>query len=218
MCDATSGRQCRRCVEGLRRLKVYADYKTATSAAIDWVRGEGDPYARQQVAAGFTSGKDRPVCGILDDLSFRIAQQTADDVARRQSDVRLLVPIVSGVLGLSILLGLTVALVRARKVASSVGMVARAATGSATGDLDQDVNIRSEDELGQMAAAFRRMIAYHQRMAAVADAVAGGDLNTDVVPKSGRDRLGIALRGMVGNLRALVASEALFDSGGTCVD
>ncbi len=186
-------------------VKVFADYQVASKAATDRAREDGDPYARQQAAAGFTSGKDRPVYNILDDLSFRITQQTADEVARTQSDVQILVPIVSAVLGVSILLGLTVAFLLARSLATSVRVVATAATGLATGDLDQEVNIWSKDELGQMAAAFRTMIGYHRRMAVIADAVAGGDLSTDVEPQSGRDRLGIALHGMVGNLRTLVA-------------
>jgi methyl-accepting chemotaxis protein len=41
-------------------------------------------------------------------------------------------------------------------------------------------------------------------MASIADAIAAGDLTADVQPQSSQDRLGIALRGMVGNLRSLV--------------
>ena len=78
------------------------------------------------------------------------------------------------------------------------------ARGLASGDLDQKVNIWSTDELGRMAAAFRQMMAYHQGMASIADAIAAGDLTADVQPHSSQDRLGIALRGMVGNLRSLV--------------
>jgi PAS domain S-box-containing protein len=48
-------------------------------------------------------------------------------------------------------------------------------------------------------------------MAAMADLVASGDLSVDVEPQSDRDRLGIALHGMVENLRGLVESLRVRD-------
>jgi PAS domain S-box-containing protein len=110
------------------------------------------------------------------------------------------------VLGTSIVVLLGAGIVLARSIATGLGSVARAATGLAVGDLDQEVNVWSSDEVGRVAAAFRDMICYHQRMAVIADAVAAGDLTADVQPESNRDRLGIALQGMIGNLRQLVAS------------
>ena len=50
----------------------------------------------------------------------------------------------------------------------------------------------------------RDMIAYQQDMAAVANAIAQGDLTRDTHPKSGRDVLGIAFERMIANLRQLV--------------
>jgi PAS domain S-box-containing protein len=94
----------------------------------------------------------------------------------------------------------------ARSIARGLRVVATAASGIAAGDLDQEVNVRSNDELGRMVDAFRDMIAYQQRMAALADAVAAGDLTVEVQPQSNRDRLGVALKGMVANLRRLVVS------------
>lgn len=108
------------------------------------------------------------------------------------------------VLAISMVSLLAAGLLLARSIARALGVVARAATGLASGDLDQRVEVWSNDELGRMAGAFRDMMAYHQRMAAIADAVASGDLTADVVPQSNSDRLGIALHGMVANLHALV--------------
>jgi predicted signal transduction protein with EAL and GGDEF domain len=100
---------------------------------------------------------------------------------------------------------LAAGLLFARSLARGLGIVERAAIGLAAGDLDQEVDIRSTDELGRMAAAFRGMMAYQSHMANVADAVAGGDLGQDVHPQSSRDRLGFSLECMVKNLRKLVA-------------
>jgi PAS domain S-box-containing protein len=115
------------------------------------------------------------------------------------------------VLGVSMVLMLVAGLYLARSIAGALGAVARAATGLASGDLDQQVDVWSNDEVGRMAGAFREMMAYHLRMAAIADAVASGDLSADVEPQSDRDRLGIALHGMVHNLRTLVESLRIRD-------
>jgi diguanylate cyclase (GGDEF)-like protein len=109
------------------------------------------------------------------------------------------------VLGFGVLILLGAGLLLADNFARGMGAVSRAATGLAAGDLDQEVDVWSRDEMGRMAASFREMIAYHQRMAAIADAVAAGDLTPEVVPQSSRDRLGIALHGMIDNLRGLVS-------------
>ena len=100
--------------------------------------------------------------------------------------------------------GLMIGFFLARSIASRVGQVAVAAEGLATGDLDQRINVRSRDEIGKMAEAFRAMIAYQQQMARVANAIAQGDLSQNVQPKSERDVLGNAFERMTGNLRVLV--------------
>jgi methyl-accepting chemotaxis protein len=97
-----------------------------------------------------------------------------------------------------------VALLFARTLARQLGEITRAARGLAAGDLDQQVTTRSGDEIGQMAAAFRAMIAYQREMAAVAEAVARGDLSASVRPQSDRDVLGQAFARMLADLRHLI--------------
>jgi signal transduction histidine kinase len=101
-------------------------------------------------------------------------------------------------------LGLLLGLLLSGRIARAVGQVARAAQGLARGDLNQRITIRSSDEIGAMATAFREMIGYQQEMARVANAIAVGDLTQDVTPKSNVDVLGIAFRRMTRNLRELV--------------
>ena len=49
---------------------------------------------------------------------------------------------------------------RSRSIARGVGQVATAAKGLAVGDLNQRIPLESDDEIGQMAAAPREMIAW----------------------------------------------------------
>jgi methyl-accepting chemotaxis protein len=103
----------------------------------------------------------------------------------------------------ALLLGLGMGWWLSRSITRGLSQVTRAANGLAEGDLEQTIAVGSRDEIGQMADAFRRMIAYQKEMASVATAVAAGDLTRQVEPKSERDALGIAFRDMVTNLRAL---------------
>jgi signal transduction histidine kinase len=100
--------------------------------------------------------------------------------------------------------GLLIGLLLARSIATSVGQVARAAKGLAVGDLEQRIQVRATDEIGEMAQAFGEMISYQQEMARVANSIAQGDLTQDVEPKGPSDVLGTAFRRMTSNLRTLV--------------
>jgi methyl-accepting chemotaxis protein len=90
-----------------------------------------------------------------------------------------------------------------RGVMRGVRQVLVAAEGIAEGDLDQHVDVRSRDEIGQMGAAFGRMVSYLHDSAGVAARVADGDLTVDVTPRSSRDVLGNAFARMVAQLRDL---------------
>src|SRR5229473_6749122 len=59
-----------------------------------------------------------------------------------------------------------------------------------SGDLDQNIDIHRNDEIGALATTFNNMVAYLKEMASVSMAVAEGDLAVEVVPRSKRDTLG----------------------------
>jgi signal transduction histidine kinase len=114
---------------------------------------------------------------------------------------------VLAVLAAGVVLLLGASIVLARSIEHTLGVVAHAATGLASGDLDQVVPVSSADELGRTAAAVREVITYQQQMAAVASAIARGDLSQEIRPKSERDVLGLAFQDMSRNLRMLMERE-----------
>ncbi|HLZ91268.1 MAG TPA: methyl-accepting chemotaxis protein [Candidatus Acidoferrum sp.] len=73
-----------------------------------------------------------------------------------------------------------------------------------SGDLDQNIDIHRNDEIGALATTFNNMVAYLKEMAGVSMAVAEGDLSVEVVPRSKRDTLGNAFLRMSHGLRELV--------------
>ncbi len=97
-------------------------------------------------------------------------------------------------------------LLMAKRVVSGVREATDAAHRIARGETDVSVEIRSQDELGELAAAFGEMTGYLKEMAAAAEAVANGDLTSQVRPRGQRDTLGTALNGMVTSLREMIGN------------
>jgi methyl-accepting chemotaxis protein len=111
-----------------------------------------------------------------------------------------------GLAAIGIAVGLAALL--ARQISNAANQLLTAARGLAVGDVEQHVDLHSEDELGQTAAAFREMIAYLQRMADAARRIAGRDLTVEVEPASESDVLGAAFAEMASGLRAIVTDLA----------
>src|SRR3979411_2078468 len=81
-----------------------------------------------------------------------------------------------------------------------------------SGDLDQNIDIHRNDQIGALATTFNHMVAYLKEMAGVSMSVAEGDLTVEVVPRSKRDTLGIAFLRMSHGLQELVRTTR--DSAG----
>jgi methyl-accepting chemotaxis protein len=81
-----------------------------------------------------------------------------------------------------------------------------------SGDLDQNIDIHRNDEIGALATTFNNMVAYLKEMANVSMSVAEGDLTVEVVPRSKRDTLGNAFLRMSHGLQDLVRTTR--DSAG----
>ena len=75
-----------------------------------------------------------------------------------------------------------------------------------TGDLEHNIDVSRNDEIGELARTFAKMVTYLKEMAGVSEAIAGGDLRVEVKPRSSHDTLGNAFVRMVEGLANLVRS------------
>jgi methyl-accepting chemotaxis protein len=75
-----------------------------------------------------------------------------------------------------------------------------------TGDLEHNIDLTRQDEIGELARTFHKMVTYLKEMAGVSEAIAGGDLTLEVKPRSTHDTLGNAFAKMVDGLAGLVRS------------
>jgi methyl-accepting chemotaxis protein len=142
---------------------------------------------------------------VLDDVD-RENRQLLDQ--RRHSDelaatFTILVAVISSLfaLGLGVIIayrtaaGITGPLNRLIHVAEQIGQ---------SGDLEHNIEIHGKDEIGQLARTFDSMVKYLKEMAAVSEAIAGGNLAVEVRPRSANDTLANAFTRMVEGLRGMV--------------
>jgi methyl-accepting chemotaxis protein len=106
------------------------------------------------------------------------------------------------VFALPVIIGLLLLMIK--QVVNPAKQMAETAAAIARGDVNQRVDFTRRDELGDLANAFRDMIAYLQEMADAADLLSRGDLTADVTPRSEKDRLGNAFSQMIASLKQVV--------------
>ncbi|MBB4664164.1 HAMP domain-containing methyl-accepting chemotaxis protein [Conexibacter arvalis] len=155
---------------------------------------------------------------------FDAAEAALEGVARfqselaatqgRQSDetVSSARSLIVALLVVAVIVAVAIALLLSRQLANGLGQMVRAARGIAVGDVRQEVAIRSRDELGEAAEAFRTMIAYLEETAAAARSIAAGDLDVEVAPKSDADALGHAFAEMSAQLREALGDRSCLEA------
>jgi methyl-accepting chemotaxis protein len=104
----------------------------------------------------------------------------------------------------AVVVGLSIALFLSQSISKAARQMAIVSDGISKGVLDHTITVKSQDEMGEMANAFTRMIAYLQHMAGVAAKIAASDLTEDVIPVSQQDVLGNAFKDMISSLRGTV--------------
>ncbi len=109
---------------------------------------------------------------------------------------------------LAAVLGLT-----ARRTVRSVAKINEVATAVAVGDLRSSVEDVGNDELGDLATAFQRVVERERHLAEVADAVGRGNLGVDIRAQSGDDQLATAFQTMIEGERVLVSVAESVGSG-----
>ena len=94
-------------------------------------------------------------------------------------------------------------------VAAPVKEAMRVADALAVGDVGVTVDVRSDDELGQLLRSMREMVRYLSETAVLAERIGQGDVDVAVTPRSERDAFGNALVNMTHYLSdmARVADE-----------
>lgn len=137
------------------------------------------------------------------DMSKALNESQA--TAKSASNISFLI-ILIGTIGAMIFVGLN-AVRTAKSITEPLQhLIAVAREIGDSGDLDQNIDIHRNDEIGALATTFNNMVAYLKEMATVSMAVAEGDLTVEVTPRSKRDTLGNAFTRMSQGLQQIVRS------------
>lgn len=144
---------------------------------------------------------------VLDQANTDIGKslQESQSVADKASKISAVI-IILGTFT-AIIFGLVVAFRTAKSITEPLQhLITVAREIGDSGDLDQNIDIHRNDEIGALATTFNNMVAYLKEMAAVSMAVAEGDLTVEVTPRSKRDTLGNAFVRMAHGLQEIVRS------------
>jgi methyl-accepting chemotaxis protein len=177
------------CQEYLATLDVFAGH----------VFGKNEVYASKLAVLGPQMAK--AIFDVQGDLNQEMATKAAHITSASLgtiSQVKLLS-------ALALVLGLVLAFIISQSIINPLREMTDAALDMQKGDFSRQVVYKSEDEVGQLAQAFRVLSQTQMNMAAVAEEIAGGNLTVSVTPASDRDKLGLSLEKMVASLNLILS-------------
>ncbi|TBA65728.1 HAMP domain-containing methyl-accepting chemotaxis protein [Rhizobium ruizarguesonis] len=103
--------------------------------------------------------------------------------------------------GIAVLIALGAALWITLGINNGLRKITTVVNAVAIGDLNQMVDVKTNDEIKDLINTVNTMTANLRATAALADQIAMGDLSADAKPLSDKDSLGIAMQSMISNLR-----------------
>jgi methyl-accepting chemotaxis protein len=144
----------------------------------------------------------------LDEYTSYLKKLMADrSELAREDGARAQIILLSVVLA-SLLIAVAAALWISLSISRALGLAVGLADAVAIGDLSQEIDVTSNDEVGDLVKSLNKMTVNLNAMAAVANEIANGNLLVEAKRMSDKDTLGMALERMVAKLRQIVA-EAL---------
>ncbi len=120
---------------------------------------------------------------------------------------------------ISLVISLIIGYLMSRSITRPVHELVKVATTIAEGDVSCTVEVRSQDEIGELGESFNRVVTYLSEAATAADQIANNNLSVKITPRSERDTLGKSFGKMVDNLTGMIhrltssAHELLSASG-----
>ncbi len=182
-----------------KKVTAVADAREAVLVLLEAGKDED----ASKAAAGMTDAIGEMNSALDETAQFNadLAHASARAAASAASSARTLL---IGLTVVALVVGFGIAFWLARSIAGAANKAASAARSISRGDVNVSVDIKSKDEMGQLADAFTEMTVYLKEMVAATESVANGDLTAEVTPRGSDDALGNGLSRMITNLRSLI--------------
>ncbi|MET3615664.1 methyl-accepting chemotaxis protein [Rhizobium aquaticum] len=159
-------------------------------------------------AGEISMGEARKAAGdlvkALDNANSSIAADLAKTNAETDNEYAFSRNLLIGGLALLLVASIGIALWIALGINSGLKKIQTVAEAVSIGDLNQDVQIKTNDEIKDLVDTINVMTGNLRNTAHVADQIANGDLTVTPKPLSDKDTLGLSLQSMVERLRGVV--------------
>ncbi|MGR9505662.1 methyl-accepting chemotaxis protein [Rhizobium leguminosarum] len=163
-------------------------------------------------AAALSSGEVRALVMELEDVFETLVTLQQKSMTQADNDTDILYSSTKNMLiGIAIgasVIAFAAALWIALGVNSGLRKIINVASAVAIGDLNQKIEIKSNDEIKDLVNTINVMTDNLRSTAEIANQIANGDLTVSPKPLSEKDTLGIALEQMVERLRGVVSDAA----------
>jgi methyl-accepting chemotaxis protein len=107
------------------------------------------------------------------------------------------------VIGFSLLFGIISIIFIKRRVGVPINRLTVAAESISTGDMDIQLDIDSDDEIGRLSRSFHNMVLSTQNQIALLEQLSNGDLTVNIEPRCDKDQMSFAIMRMVENLNTM---------------
>jgi methyl-accepting chemotaxis protein len=181
----------------------WAEYRTTSAKVVELAKANDDSAALELLSGdsqiqfdGATGALGRIVDAAEEGSKAQVAIGAATFVTTQRSVV--------GALVFCVLFGVGLAIALARSISAPMREITAKMRGLALGDTDQQVTIRSRDEIGMLAESFREIVASQVELAEAARRVAGGDVSVPITPRSEADVLTASFAQVQQSLQALI--------------
>jgi methyl-accepting chemotaxis protein len=172
-----------------------------------------DPLVQRRASAELSFGLGREKEDAVEDALASMATEK-EEQAKKNSDTEdetysssrtmMIIFVVGGVL-----IGLGLGIFISRSISKPLSEIAETAKRLSLGDVNQEINYRSGDEVGSLADSFRVLVSYIQEIAAALEKMAQGDMSTKMEAKSDRDVLTKSFQRTAGSIKTLVADTVM---------
>ncbi|WP_312222070.1 methyl-accepting chemotaxis protein [Rhizobium rhizoryzae] len=163
----------------------------------------------RQAALALMQGQSSPLMSQIETLlqgrlaTNRSQMQQAEEHAIESKTLALTI-VTSGLI-IALLVGSVTAFVILRGIRGGLAAIQSAASAVAVGDLNQQIQVKTNDEVKDVIDTVNQMTANLRQTASIADQIAEGDISVTVKRLSDKDTLGIAMERMVGYLHRTAA-------------
>jgi methyl-accepting chemotaxis protein len=175
-----------------------------------------EPLEKQRPSVDLSLGvarqKTDEVEGILNTLASMkedLAKQSNEEATQtyRSSRTLMILLVVGGVA-----VGMGLGLFISRSISTPMAKLADTARQISLGDVNQDIDYHSADEVGSLADSFRSLVAYIRGVSESLEKVAAGDMTSKLDTKSDRDVLTKSYQRTVTAVNALVADTCMLSN------